>query len=132
MFDCGLGIPHRLRIPIREDPVHRPTVSPKAPTHPPAIMSLTVSVKWGKQKFEGVELDTSAPVELFKAQLYALTQVPPERQKIMGVKGGTVKDDANWADLGIKQGQVLQPPAISGGCHPFAYLPVPTPLPLRS
>jgi hypothetical protein len=54
-------------------------------------MSITVTVKWGKQKFENVELDTSAPVELFKAQLYALTSVPPERQKIMGVKGGTVK-----------------------------------------
>jgi len=70
-------------------------------------MALTVTVKWGKQKFEKVELDTAAPVELFKAQLYALTQVPPDRQKIMGVKGGTVKDDANWADLGVKQGQVL-------------------------
>jgi len=66
-----------------------------------------VSIKWGKQKFEGVELDTSAPVEIFKAQLYTLTQVPPERQKIMGVKGGTVKDDAKWTDLGVKQGQVL-------------------------
>jgi len=70
-------------------------------------MALTVTVKWGKQKFEKVELDTAAPVELFKAQLYALTQVPPDRQKIMGVKGGTVKDDANWADLGVKQGQTL-------------------------
>ena len=50
-----------------------------------------MSVKWGKQKLEGVALDTSEPVELFKAQLYALTQVPPERQKIMGVKGGAVK-----------------------------------------
>ena len=52
---------------------------------------VAVTVKWGKQKFESVEIDTSSPVELFKAQLYALTQVPPERQKIMGVKGGTLK-----------------------------------------
>ena len=29
--------------------------------------------------------------EVFKAQLYTLTMVPMERQKIMGVKGGTVK-----------------------------------------
>ena len=50
-----------------------------------------MNVKWGKQKLEGVKLDTSEPVELFKAQLYTLTQVPPERQKIMGVKGGAVK-----------------------------------------
>ena len=49
-----------------------------------------VIVKWGKQSFE-VELDTSESAETFKAQLFALTSVPIERQKIMGVKGGTLK-----------------------------------------
>ena len=49
-----------------------------------------VVVKWGKQTFE-VELDTSDSVETFKAQLFALTSVPIERQKVMGVKGGTLK-----------------------------------------
>lgn len=68
---------------------------------------LTVTVKWGKQKFENLELNTSDAVEVFKAQLYTLTQVPPERQKIMGVKGGPVKDDADWAALGIKPGQIM-------------------------
>jgi len=69
-------------------------------------MSVKVNVKWGKQKFE-VEVDTSAPVELLKAQLFALSGVPPERQKIMGVKGGTLKDDADLAALGLKVGQNL-------------------------
>lgn len=46
-------------------------------------------------------------MELFKAQLFALTGVPPERQKIMGVKGGTLKDDADLSALGIKAGQNL-------------------------
>jgi len=68
---------------------------------------ITVNIKWGKTKLENVDLDTSAPVELFKAQLYTLTQVPPERQKIMGLKGGPVKDDATWEALQVKQGQVL-------------------------
>ena len=36
---------------------------------------ITVTVKWGKQKLENVEMDTAGPVELFKAQLYTLTQV---------------------------------------------------------
>ena len=54
-------------------------------------MPVTVTVKWGKQKFENLELDTAEPVEVFKAQLFALTNVPPARQKIMGVKGGCVK-----------------------------------------
>ena len=66
-----------------------------------------VNIKWGKEKFPDVELDISAPVELFKAQLFALTSVPVDRQKIMGVKGGTLKDDADLSALGIKDGQNL-------------------------
>lgn len=56
-----------------------------------------VNIKWGKQQFPDVVIDTASPVELFKAQLFALTGVPPERQKIMGVKGGAMKDNANCA-----------------------------------
>jgi len=69
-------------------------------------MSFKVNVKWGKNKYE-VDVDTGSPVELFKAQLFALTSVPPERQKIMGVKGGTLKDDADLSTLGLKAGQNL-------------------------
>ena len=67
---------------------------------------VAIIVKWGKQQFD-VELDTSQSVETFKAQLLALTSVPIERQKIMGVKGGQLKDNADWAALGIKPGQKL-------------------------
>ena len=67
---------------------------------------VNVVVKWGKNTYE-VELDTSESVETFKAQLFALTSVPIERQKIMGVKGGTLKDDAKFDTLGIKPGQKL-------------------------
>jgi ubiquitin carboxyl-terminal hydrolase 14 len=49
-----------------------------------------VSVKWQKQVFSDIEIDTSQSPFVFKAQLYALTGVPPERQKIM-VKGGILK-----------------------------------------
>lgn len=59
-------------------------------------------MKWGKQKFDNIELNTNEPPTVFKAQIYALTGVPPDRQKIMGVKGGILKDDANWSTLGIK------------------------------
>ena len=54
------------------------------------ISSLAVNVKWGKEKFEGIEVDTSEPPEVFKAQLFALSGVPPERQKIMA-KGMALK-----------------------------------------
>jgi hypothetical protein len=47
-------------------------------------------VKWQKQIFPGIQIDTSQPPIVFKTQLYTLTGVPPERQKIM-VKGGILK-----------------------------------------
>ncbi|MQM12321.1 hypothetical protein Taro_045236, partial [Colocasia esculenta] len=64
------------------------------------------SVKWQKETFPAVEIDTSQPPYVFKCQLYDLTGVPPERQKIM-VKGGLLKDDADWSALGVKEGQKL-------------------------
>ncbi|ERN15450.1 ubiquitin carboxyl-terminal hydrolase 6 [Amborella trichopoda] len=66
----------------------------------------TVSVKWQKEIFPAVEIDTSQPPLVFKCQLYDLTGVPPERQKIM-VKGGLLKDDADWNAIGVKEGQRL-------------------------
>jgi ubiquitin carboxyl-terminal hydrolase 14 len=69
--------------------------------------SVKVEVKWGKEVFKDVEIDTEQPPSVFKMQLFSLTGVPPERQKIMGVKGGLLKDDAEWAKLGLKPGQKL-------------------------
>uniref|UniRef100_A0A8B9KPL7 ubiquitinyl hydrolase 1 n=1 Tax=Astyanax mexicanus TaxID=7994 RepID=A0A8B9KPL7_ASTMX len=43
-----------------------------------------------KEKFDAVELNTEEPPMVFKAQLFALTGVQPERQKVM-IKGGTLK-----------------------------------------
>uniref|UniRef100_A0A8C2LHY5 Ubiquitin carboxyl-terminal hydrolase n=1 Tax=Cricetulus griseus TaxID=10029 RepID=A0A8C2LHY5_CRIGR len=60
----------------------------------------SVTVKWGKEKFEGVELNTDESPMVFKAQLFALTGVQPARQKVM-VKGGTLKDD-DWGNIKMK------------------------------
>lgn len=49
-----------------------------------------MSIKWGKEKFENVELNTDDPPEVFKAQLFALSGVTPERQKVM-LKGSVLK-----------------------------------------
>ncbi|KAL6103899.1 usp14 [Pungitius sinensis] len=65
----------------------------------------TVNVKWGKEKFDAVELNTEEPPMVFKAQLFALTGVQPDRQKVM-VKGGTLKDD-EWGDIKLKNGMTL-------------------------
>uniref|UniRef100_A0A8C1K0J5 Ubiquitin carboxyl-terminal hydrolase n=1 Tax=Cyprinus carpio TaxID=7962 RepID=A0A8C1K0J5_CYPCA len=66
---------------------------------------LSMNVKWGKEKFDAVELNTEEPPMVFKAQLFALTGVQPERQKVM-VKGGTLKDD-EWGNIKLKNGMTL-------------------------
>lgn len=71
------------------------------------MSKLKVNLKWGKEKFTNIELDTSEPPLVFKSQIFALTGVPPERQKVMGVKGGTLKDDSDWSKLNIKNGQTF-------------------------
>lgn len=53
-----------------------------------------------------VEVDTSSNGETFKYQLYSLTGVEPERQKIL-VKGKQVKDDDDMAKFGLKAGATL-------------------------
>ncbi|CAL8313136.1 ubiquitin carboxyl-terminal hydrolase 14 [Gadus morhua] len=65
----------------------------------------TVNVKWGKEKFDAIELNTEEPPMVFKAQLFALSGVQPERQKVM-VKGGTLKDD-EWGNIKLKNGMTL-------------------------
>ncbi|PWA84876.1 ubiquitin specific protease domain protein [Artemisia annua] len=66
----------------------------------------TVSVKWQKELYKGVKIDTTQPPYVFKCQLCDLTGVPPERQTIM-LKGAILKDDSDWSKLGVKEGQKL-------------------------
>lgn len=61
---------------------------------------VSVKVKWGKELFSNVEVNTEEEPMLFKAQLFALTGVQPERQKVM-LKGMTLKDD-DWGNLKLK------------------------------
>ena len=56
-----------------------------------------VNVKWAKEQFPGVELNTDEPPIVFKAQMFALSNVQPERQKIM-IKGQTI-GDADWSNV---------------------------------
>jgi len=53
-----------------------------------------------------VEVDPTSNGETFKYQLFSLTGVEPERQKIL-VKGGQLKDDADMSKLGLKPKQVI-------------------------
>ena len=53
-----------------------------------------------------MELDPTSTGETFKFQLYSLTGVEPDRQKII-VKGGQLKDDTELSKLGAKPGQTF-------------------------
>jgi len=70
------------------------------------MATIKVNVKWGKKKFDNLEINLEDPPVVFKAQLFTLSGVLPERQKIM-VKGGMLKDDADWSTLGIKDGHTF-------------------------
>lgn len=50
--------------------------------------------------FPNVEVNTDEEPMLFKAQLFALTGVQPERQKVM-MKGVTLKDD-DWGNISLR------------------------------
>lgn len=62
-----------------------------------SLLLLSVKVKWGKELFNNVEANTDEDPMLFKAQIFALTGVQPERQKVM-LKGTTLKDN-DWGNI---------------------------------
>ncbi|CAH1393070.1 unnamed protein product [Nezara viridula] len=59
-----------------------------------------VNIKWGRETFKDVEVNTDEDPLVFKAQLYALTGVIPERQKVM-FKGSSLKDDT-WNGIKVE------------------------------
>ncbi|KAF1851936.1 ubiquitin C-terminal hydrolase-like protein [Cucurbitaria berberidis CBS 394.84] len=69
------------------------------------MASIPVIVKHQGKKHE-VEVDTTSNGETFKYQLFSITGVEPERQKIL-VKGGQLKDDADMSKLGLKANQTI-------------------------
>ena len=71
-----------------------PVLHSTNPPHPLVI------VKHAGKKYD-VDLDPTSTGELFKYQLYSLTGVEPERQKIL-IKGGTMKDDVLLSTLNVK------------------------------
>lgn len=60
----------------------------------------TVKVKWGKNVYPDIELNTDEDPLLFKAQIFALTGVQPDRQKVM-LKGAQIKE--GWTGVPVKQ-----------------------------
>jgi ubiquitin carboxyl-terminal hydrolase 14 len=67
--------------------------------------SVKVIVKWSGKKYD-LELNTDEPVEIFKSQIYTLTEVSPDRQKLL-YKGLILKDDSDLNTLNIKEGHTF-------------------------
>ncbi|KAL3072592.1 hypothetical protein niasHS_017566 [Heterodera schachtii] len=63
-----------------------------------------IKIKWGNKELN-VDANPEEPPLLLKAQLFGLTNVPPERQKLI-VKGKTISDEA-WNGIKIKDGTVI-------------------------
>ena len=91
------GVDNRFVLPLH----HLEAPPPRQPVDklPPVI------VKHQGKKYD-VEVEPSSTGEDFKLQLFSLTSVEPERQKIL-IKGGQLKDDADMAKLGLKAGQSI-------------------------
>ncbi|KAF7544434.1 hypothetical protein G7Z17_g9956 [Cylindrodendrum hubeiense] len=77
------------------------------------MASLSVTVKHQGKKYN-VDIDSSSTGEDFKLQMFSLTNVEPERQKIL-IKGGQLKDDADMTKLGLKAGQTIMMMGTPGG-----------------
>ncbi|KAI6191959.1 Ubiquitin carboxyl-terminal hydrolase [Aphelenchoides bicaudatus] len=63
-----------------------------------------VSVKWQANKYD-VDVNTDMEPLVFKSQLFELTNVLPERQKLV-FKGKTIKDDT-WDGINLTEGSLL-------------------------
>ncbi|OTB07349.1 hypothetical protein M426DRAFT_318040 [Hypoxylon sp. CI-4A] len=69
------------------------------------MATVPVVVKHQGKKYD-VDVDTESTGEVFKFQLYSLTGVEPERQKIL-IKGGQLKNDTPMNKFGFKPGQSM-------------------------
>jgi ubiquitin carboxyl-terminal hydrolase 14 len=56
-----------------------------------------VQVKWNKDTYD-VDVNTDESLDLFKAQLFELTHVTPDRQKIL-VRGKQIKSDLDLKNI---------------------------------
>lgn len=83
----------------------------------------SVKIKWGQKEFD-VSIEEGSTVEIFKTQVWTLTQVPIDRQKYLGFPGGVLKDTDNLMEkvaklkagtkvtlLGTPEGAELKEPA---------------------
>ncbi|KAJ5622575.1 Ubiquitin carboxyl-terminal hydrolase 7 [Penicillium herquei] len=69
------------------------------------MAAIPIIIKHGGKRHE-IELDPTSTGETLKYQLFSLTGVEPDRQKVL-VKGGQLKDDTPLSSLKAKPGQTF-------------------------
>jgi ubiquitin carboxyl-terminal hydrolase 14 len=69
---------------------------------------IKAAMKWGKQKID-VDIDTSASVLVFKNEIFKLTSVPIDRQKLSCPKAwkGSLADDVDLSQCPMKDGLLI-------------------------
>jgi ubiquitin carboxyl-terminal hydrolase 14 len=76
-----------------------------------------VDVKWGKEHYRNVELSTEESIQVFKEQLFSLTKIPLNRQKIM-YKGGMLKDSWETILPNMKNVHAQNSSSLLNATHP--------------
>lgn len=64
-----------------------------------------LNVKWQKERYKNVECNTEESPEQFKAVLFSLTGVPPERQKVM--MPGKILGDTDYDGIKLRDGATV-------------------------
>ncbi|CAB3405517.1 unnamed protein product [Caenorhabditis bovis] len=65
---------------------------------------VVINVKWAREKYV-VDVDTSQPPIVFKSQLFTLTNVLPERQKVL-IQGRTLGDET-WDGIKLSDNMTI-------------------------
>ena len=73
-----------------------------------------VNVKWGKEVFKQVEVDLTEDVMTFRSQMYCLSNVPVDKQKIL-VKGKQIKDADDLKTFKLKKDQTIMMMGVAEG-----------------
>lgn len=71
-------------------------------------MSTTITLKWNKSTFDNVEIGDLKTGLDFKKKCQELTGVHPDRQKIMGLGAGILKDNQELSAVKVKAGQLVR------------------------
>jgi len=69
---------------------------------------MSIVLKWNKSTFSDVQVGGMKTGLDFKKKCQELTGVPPERQKVMGLGAGILKDEQDLTTIKVKAGQVVR------------------------